>query len=184
MKTTFKLFGIIVFFIIANGFSCSQVKKSNGDMGGWFLAGSKPTYYEIGEAMKKHDSKEVYYLKSIENVESGFGTIMKQVQPGEYLGKRIRLTGNIKCENVASSAGMWMRVDGKQPGVMLTFDNMSNRPIKGTTDWQKYEIVLDVPDSSSNIGYGVLLEGNGSVWLSDLTFEIVGNDVASTDMNK
>ncbi|NOS85426.1 MAG: hypothetical protein HOP31_09830 [Ignavibacteria bacterium] len=178
---TLNIFFILVLFNFLNGYSCSQVNKSNSDMGGWFLAGSKPKYYEIGPAMKKYNSKEVYYLKSIENVESGFGTIMKQVPPGEYLGKRVRLTGNIKSENIVSVAGMWMRVDGKQPGVMLTFDNMSSRPIKGTTDWQKYEIVLDVPDSSSNIAYGVLLEGSGSVWLSDLVFEIVGSDVASTN---
>lgn len=181
MKTTFHVFILTILFIAANGYSCSQVKKSSDDMDGWFLAGSKPKYYEIGPAMKQYNSKEVYYLKSIENVESGFGTIMKQIQPGEYLGKRIRLTGNIKTENIITYTGMWMRVDGKTPGVMLSFDNMSTRPITGTTEWQKYEIVLDVPDSSSNIAYGVLLEGNGSVWLSNLAIEVVGSDVTSTN---
>jgi AraC family transcriptional regulator len=27
---------------------------------------------------------------------------------------------------------------------MVAFDNMQDRPIKGTTDWQRYEVVLDV----------------------------------------
>ena len=37
-----------------------------------------------------------------------------------------------------SWAGLWMRVDkGKD---MVAFDNMQDRPIKGTTDWQRYYI--------------------------------------------
>ena len=34
--------------------------------------------------------------------------------------------------------------------------------LKGTTDWQKYEIVLlDVPDNSSNMAFDALLNGTG-----------------------
>ncbi len=181
MKTLNISFILVLTTILSGSFIFSQVKSNDGN-GGWLLAGSKPKYYEIGPAMKQYNSKDVYYLKSVENVESGFGTILKQMDPKDLLGKRVRLTGNIKCENVMNYAGMWMRVDGNTPGVMLGFDNMGNRPITGTTDWQKYEIVLDVPDSSVNIGYGVLMDGNGSLWISDLVFDIVGDDVASTNM--
>lgn len=181
MKTLNISFILVLTTILSGSFIFSQVKSNDGN-GGWLLAGSKPKYYEIGPAMKQYNSKDVYYLKSVENVESGFGTILKQMDPKDLLGKRVRLTGNIKCENVMNYAGMWMRVDGNTPGVMLGFDNMVNRPITGTTDWQKYEIVLDVPDSSVNIGYGVLMDGNGSLWISDLVFDIVGDDVASTNM--
>src|SRR5215471_16702910 len=43
----------------------------------------------------------------------------------------------------AQWAGLWMRVD-KGPN-MVAFDNMQNRSIKGTSGWQEYEVVLDVP---------------------------------------
>jgi hypothetical protein len=67
---------------------------------------------------------------------------------------------------------------------MLGFDNMRNRPIAGTNDWQKYEIVLDVPDNSTGVFYGVLIHGNGQAWLGDFSFEIVGDDVKTTNMLK
>jgi hypothetical protein len=79
---------------------------------------------------------------------------------------------------------MWMRIDGPTSGEMLGFDNMKNRPIEGTNDWQKYEIVLDVPDNSTGVFYGVLIHGNGQAWLGDFSFEIVGDDVKTTNMLK
>lgn len=152
------------------------------DFGGFFKAGSQPGLYEIGISTEKYNNMPVYYVQSTDDVIYGFGTIMKQLRADEYLSKRIKLSGNIKCDRVVKSAGMWFRVDGYSPGVMLGFDNMGNRPIDGTSDWQKYEIVLDVPDTSAALAYGVLLTGNGTVWLSGLSFEAVDNDVPVTNM--
>ena len=183
---------LILPVILAISFTVSPgvTHKNNGadslkpDMGGWFKAGSDYNSYETGLADEKYNDAPVYYLRSIQNVENDFGTIMKQIKPDEYLTKRVRLSGYIKCENTENHAGMWMRVDGYSPGLMLGFDNMYDRPISGTSGWQKYEIVLDVPDSSANIAFGVLLNGNGSIWLSGLEFEITDSDVPVTNMLK
>ncbi len=51
---------------------------------------------------------------------------------------------------------------------------MLNRPIKGTTDWTKWEIVLDVPSNATDIAFGVLLEGTGQVCFDDVHFEVAG----------
>lgn len=152
------------------------------DIKDWFKAGSKPGLYEIGESEEKYSGKTVYYIKSTENVSDGFGTIMQQQTPGKYLSKRINMSGYIKNQSVDKYAGMWFRVDGYTPGTILGFDNMGNRPIEGTKNWQKYEIVLDVPDTSAAIAYGVLLSGNGTVWFSEITFEEVGKDIPVTNM--
>ncbi len=62
----------------------------------------------------------------------------------------------------------------------ISFDNMQSRPIKGTVDWRKYEIVLDVPQQTAGIYFGVLLAGSGGVWLSNVQLEIVGEGVPTT----
>jgi hypothetical protein len=67
---------------------------------------------------------------------------------------------------------------------MLAFDNMQNRPIKGTTDWKQYESILDVPEEAANIAFGVLLSGAGKAWLNDVKFEIVGSQVPTTGLGK
>lgn len=171
--------GIVLLAMQLNSFG--QYKTVDG----WMKAGNKPDFYDIGKDDKiSYNSTPAYFLKSIDKVTDGFGTILKNLKPTDYLGKKVRMTGYIKSENLTGYAGMWMRVDGEAQGVSLSFDNMYNRQITGSNDWTKYEIVLDVPDSSTNIGYGVLIHGEGEIWFPDLTFEVVGNDVPSTDIIK
>lgn len=76
-----------------------------------------------------------------------------------------------------------MRVDGPHTS-FLAFDNMANRAIRGDNDWSRYEIVLDVPTVPLQIAYGAILGGQGRVWVDDLTLEVVGADVATTDMHQ
>src|SRR5690606_29643778 len=152
--------------------------KVPGEIKGWFLAGSNPGSYTIGVEKDSGRNGNVGYLKSNGKDISmqGFGTIMQQFVPKEYLGKKVRLTGYIKSADVGTWAGMWMRVDGSNKKV-LSFDNMQDRPITGDTDWKKYEIVLKVPKESQLLAYGVLLSGTGNVWLDDFKFDIVqGNE--------
>ena len=51
---------------------------------------------------------------------------------------------------------------------------MHDRPIKGTTDWTERSVVLDVPQGSSSINFGILLSGGGQVWVDDFAFTAVG----------
>ena len=86
----------------------------------------------------------------------------------------------MKSQGVADWAGFWLRVDQEGSEQSLSFDNMHDRPIKGTTDWKKYEIVLDVPNNASNIAFGALLAGTGQIWFANINFEIVDNSVPTT----
>ena len=72
-----------------------------------------------------------------------------------------------------------MRIDGDK-GEQLGFDNMQTRPIKGTTDWKQYEIILDVPANGKVINYGVLLGSNGEVWFDNLKLEVVDKNIPVT----
>ncbi|MES2107026.1 MAG: hypothetical protein V4634_23630 [Pseudomonadota bacterium] len=63
---------------------------------------------------------------------------------------------------------------------MTAFDNMNSRPIKGSSDWKRYDIVLDVAADSSNIAFGMLMVGSGQMWMDDLKMELVDDNVALT----
>ncbi len=176
---------IISLFFLAIGGPAGRVSQNNlfEGLDGWIKAGSKPDSYEIGrDSSVNYDGKAPLYLKSISNVEDGFGTIMKYIKAKDYIGKRLKLSGYIKSEKIDGWAGMWFRVDAVIPGKMLGFDNMMNRPITGTNDWTKYEAVLDVPKQSAGIAYGVLIGLNGEVWFNDLSLEVVSDDVPTTNM--
>jgi hypothetical protein len=58
---------------------------------------------------------------------------------------------------------------------------MQKTPIRGTTDWRKYDLVLDVPADSISISYGLLLIGpRGKAWLDDLNLDVVTGQVPIT----
>ena len=112
---------------------------------GWFKAGSDPAKYEMGvDKGAGQDGKNAATIQSTEKSISGFGTLMQNCSPEKYAGKRVRMTGYMKSKDVAESAGFWFRIDAKGSKEPSNFDNMNSRPIKGTTDWKKYEIVLSV----------------------------------------
>jgi hypothetical protein len=148
---------------------------------GWHIAGSKPKSYEMGvEKTTEEGKKNSATIKSIENEINGFGTLMQSSLPKELLGKRVKMSGEMKSSDVKYWAGFWLRVDQEKSRKPLAFDNMSERPVKGTSDWTKYEIVLDIPKEASNIAYGALLNGTGQIWFDNIKFEVVGKDEKTT----
>ncbi len=156
---------------------------------GWFKAGSDPKSYDMGiDKGAGQNGKNTATIKSNAKKIKGFGTLMQNCLPDNYLGKRVRMTGMVKTKDVSDWAGLWLRVDEKSSNNSPSFDNMKDgkkdRSIKGTTDWTKYEIVLDVPLNSSNLAYGALLVGTGQIWFDDIKFEIVDNSVATTGKDK
>jgi len=87
-----------------------------------------------------------------------------------------------KPENVEDWAGLWMRVDrDKKP---VAFDNMRDRPIEDTQGWTQHAIVLDVDSKATAVAFGILLAGKGAVWIDDVTFEVVGEEVPVTDLTR
>jgi hypothetical protein len=107
-----------------------------------------------------------------------FGALMQQFRADDYRGKRVRVTGSLKAEGVHDWAGLWMRVDeGK---LVVPFDNMKKRAVRGTHGWQDYEIVLEIPVEATDISFGVLLYGSGGVWLSHPRIETVPSYVPTT----
>ncbi|MGV3508594.1 MAG: hypothetical protein ACO1N7_04830 [Sphingobacteriaceae bacterium] len=152
--------------------------KLNEKIKGWFLAGSSPQSYLIGVETNSERSSKVAFLKSVKE-SKGFGTLMQGFYPNKYLGKRVRMSGFIKSKDVADWAGMWFRIDGEDKKA-LGFDNMQSRPIKGNQEWKKYSIVLDVPSNSKYFAYGVLLSGEGQIWMDDVSFEVVDATISTT----
>ena len=129
---------------------------------GWFVAGSKPEEYESGvdASSAAYNGHASAFLKAKKPVVEGFGTLMQDFRARHYLGKKVRFTAFVKTEGVQGWVGLWMRVD--KGSEQLAFDNMQDRPIKGTTNWQRYDVVLDVPEDATGIFLGVLLGGSGT----------------------
>ena len=146
---------------------------------GWYPTGSNPRDYDMGVDRRVfHGGGASAFVKSRVVKPQGFGTLLQSFQASEYRGKRLRLSGYVKTDKVENYVGLWLRVDGENDEISM--DNMHDRPIKGTTDWKKYEVVADVPDGAAAIFYGLLLRGRGTGWMDDIQFEEVESIVPVT----
>src|SRR4029078_4855111 len=111
----------------------------------------------------------------------GFVSITQSIRADAYRGRRVRWSGWVRPTGVGGiGAGVWMRVDG--PGALLSFNNMSNRPILGSSGWTQASVVLDVPANAIGIALGVLLAGAGDLVVDDFRLETVGPEVPSTSL--
>ncbi len=145
---------------------------------GW--GGGGEGYDLFRDEAEKHAGKSSGCIRSTDDP-GVFGTFTQGFQAAKYRGKRLRLSAQVKVDGVERQSGLWMRVDGKERGG-LAFDNMGDRPITGTADWKRYDVVLDIPNEAEEIYFGFLMAGKGRAWVDDITFEVVGKDVAATGM--
>ena len=149
---------------------------------GWFPAGSRPwdyTYSSMSDPKVPGGGTLVIQARpGAESEGNAFGTLMRNMSADDWRGRRVKLSGRIKTESVRW-VQMWLRVDGKQgAGMPLAFYNMADRKIRGSSDWARYEIVLDVPQEALGLAFGFFnAGGRGTAWGEDFVLTEVGKDV-------
>jgi transcriptional regulator with XRE-family HTH domain len=151
---------------------------------GWFISGDEPADvedYEIGV-----DSDLTYKEKPCITIKAKpdpaeFAALAQQIKAEAYHGKRLRFSAALRAQDIECRAALFMRISG-QNGKLLAFDNMRERPVSGTTDWENHEIVLDVAEEAEDILFGVLLSMEGQVWMADVKLEDVDRNVPTTDI--
>jgi hypothetical protein len=150
-------------------------------LSGWVRAGSPAEDYAVGVDHKvAHTGHASGFIRSARSRPAGAGALMQVVDAGDHRGRRVRLSAWVRARKVRGRAGAWMRVDGAEPGHALAADDMSSRPITGTSDWAPCEIVLDVAPEATTIAFGLLLEGAGHAWIDDVALEDVDASVPLT----
>jgi hypothetical protein len=149
---------------------------TNGRPDGWgYVGGSGYSLFSDAEVV--HGGKHSLRLQYLGN--DNFGTSGRTLPVEAARGKTVRYSGWIRTADAGATeaaqdpwAGLWMRVDGGT--TTLAFDNMQDRGPSGTTGWQRFEIVLDVPQQATTIYIGTLLAGSGRAWFDDLEIHIDG----------
>ena len=160
---------------------------------GWNFAGTGPgaptgqsaTDYAAGkDVYTAHNGKSSATIKALSDKPQGFRAMTQGMKAAAYRGKRLRLSGYLKTSNVPDStslSGLWMRLDGLNG--FIAFNNSSAHPLKGTTDWTRMSVVLDVPEAAQAIYFGVVFQGTGQIWADDLTLEAVDPNTVAADPN-
>jgi hypothetical protein len=151
---------------------------------GWSHYATKREEFEAYvDASEKHSGTACATLRALVEDPAPFGNLMQCASAETYAGKRLRMSAWVKSRIKDGRSQLWLRIDGdwkSAAGNPGCFDNMNDRPIIGSSEWTKYDLVVQLPPTSTNIAFGLMLFGNGQVWLDDVTFEEVSEDVPLT----
>ena len=104
-----------------------------------------------------------------------YGTITQVLPGAPYAGKTVRLSAWIRTEAVPVSrrGGAGLVLSALRGSSFLAHDHMKNARVQGTTDWKRYSIELAVPPRTDRLELGATLEGDGTMWIDDVEFEVV-----------
>lgn len=148
---------------------------------GWGLTGTRSDAYEVRcEEVFTDCAVPILRTRAFKSEPFGMGSLTHTESAETWRGRRVELKAELRSGAVHGWAGLWMRIDGKDR--VLAFDNMQNRALRGTSSFQWYSVVLDVPVDAERITFGVLLHGPGAVFIRELAFDEVDVDVSSTDL--
>ena len=80
----------------------------------------------------------------------GYVSVTQTIAADDYRGKRMRLAARLKTDKVRGWTGLTMRVSGADQRV-LSFDDMSTRPLRGSQDWREVAVILDVDPANERV---------------------------------
>ena len=179
MKNLIVLFLCLPFFgfsqdIPTFNLDFESVKEAKTLPKDWFKWGTPNFEITSDETEKQHGKTAIKVVSKSEDGK-GFGCPAYKI-PAKYEGKKIKLTGYIKMDNVREgNVGLLMRIDGEEGS--LAFDNMQGKNIHGTSDWKEYSVELDYPDGAQTIFVGGILSGKGTAWFDNFDVMIDGKSI-------
>jgi len=153
---------------------------------GWlfsFFDAQKKAYPVKLDSTIQHDGKYSLLIEK-KGTNAEFGVIDYLINQ-TFEGKKIELKGFVKTENITKGfAGLWVRIDDKNVK-SIAFDNMQDRGITGTTDWEQYSIKLDYNNEESRtLHIGGLLAGDGKAWFDHFEIFIDDKPISNVKLKK
>ncbi|NUO50300.1 MAG: hypothetical protein HOV80_15705 [Polyangiaceae bacterium] len=152
-------------------------------LAGWILSGPAQASYSLSL------DRDVFVsggasgrLEHVGGTAEGAGIVMQSIPADAYRNRRVRFSASVRTLGVAGWAGLYMKVE--RPEARDPFDNMQDRPLGGTREWERHEVVLDVPEDARSIQFGLVQDGAGISWIDDAKLEVVGDDVPTTDLDR
>lgn len=160
----------------------NKAPRLRTSVSGWALTGSRTEAYELRcDAIFTDCEIPILRTRAFSGEPYGMGSLTHSESAVPWRGQRLEVRAELKGGNIDGWAGVWMRLDDAN-GKVLAFDNMQNRPVRGTTAFQWYSVVLDVPIEAARLTFGVFLHGPGAVFVRELVFQSVGASKVSTDL--
>jgi hypothetical protein len=142
---------------------------------GWHTV-ADPDDYELRlDSVVRHGGDFSALVNAKSSAPADYAYLSQAVRADEYLGKRVRFSGYVRTENVTTASVSI----GTKRGVESFVDSHCRQTLEGSNDWQRFDLVLDIPGRAALIAFGLVAQG-GAAWIDDLAVEVVDSDVPTS----
>ena len=157
-------------FLVPLLFGYAQAQETDSSLAGWSFGGAPGTDYTVEITESPYGAKYAF-IYSLSGTRTTWGGLGQAISAANYLGRSIEVAATIKTEDLKGWSGLWARIDAAD-GRVISLDNMSDRPLFGTTDWQRKRIVLAVPEDAARIVFGAIQNGAGHTWVDEFDIAV------------
>lgn len=155
-----------------------DLEKGEGDKPAGWIFFSKSNYNTTVDTTVFHNGKQSYCMEG-KDTKDTFGSLMLNI-PVNFTGTKVKISGYFKTEDLDGHANLFLRAD---PNVI--FRNLGYSALSGTNDWTYVEIEQDVNISmATNIILGVILTGEGKLWIDNFSMTIDGTPINEVNQSK
>jgi RNA polymerase sigma factor (sigma-70 family) len=147
---------------------------------GWWLMGvpKEACTYQIDQNATQSGKRSLTIINQSTQQVSMIFLYHEGFLADNYLGKRLRLSADVKTEDVKD---VRVGADLSSSKEALPLRQYTTPPIRGTTGWTRYNIIFDVSSDISFIKFSMRMMGKGKVWLAAANFEVVDSTVPLTE---
>jgi hypothetical protein len=139
----------------------------------WRSMGRSPLY-KSGIDTSILQATSSAFLRSTTAAAESAAALRQAIKADEYRGKYLRFSGDVKVERVEQQAGLWVEaiIPPHRRGERLKPENV----VQGTYGWMRYEETIPIPEDAHFIRFGVILHGQGQIWLANARLEVIEQD--------
>jgi len=142
----------------------------------WSAGQTQPGQYQVAmDSLFVHGGKRSLLLRSIVRSPVGAVDVHQEFDASHFAGKRVRLSAFLASTRMVGSAMLWLSASKSDEPT-----TGGNTHVYEPGPWKRYQVVLDVPQGSEDIQFGLVLRGDGVVWADDYHLDVVSNLVPLT----
>jgi hypothetical protein len=154
------------------------------DSGAWSLAGMAKDDYRMERTTEHaHGGRSSIVLRNAVPTPRAFAAVEQGFRADAWRGRRVRFSTWLRGEAVEGESGLSVIALGPDAPPMSPGLAGAGAGRSGSFDWERHDVVLDVPNEADTIVIGIGMSSTGALFFDDVAVEEVGLDVPVSNVD-
>lgn len=133
----------------------------------WWIQGTTPDFYSFEVAPGMTGGK----ITAQQTLVDGSAVMGRTISSSEFKGRRVKLTGEVRTNDVTAGAGLWLNATETLHGKVIASNDGFDQAMSGSNNWKSITLETTVPSAADWLNVGVALQGPGQVEVRNLRVE-------------